>query len=835
MKSKSGYLAAAVVAAAVLIAGCSSNGSNGANGSNGSGVGVRISDLPAGGVCPFGGQMIEAGPDANGDGLPDTVTSTKYVCNEGDPASANKTVTANIDNVTVVPGSGSVTMAIDFTVKNGAGNEIVGLLAADVQDGTKAGHLAFSLAKLLPGTGGDANTWWPITSGATLTGFTNKGGGHYSYTTEAITTSGTITSAKYDGTLLTRVVLRVMPNDSQAQADAAKGWVAWDYSMGHLDTLNNGANASYDIKNGSTATKDVVRTASCLECHNAFGGKDSFHAGQGNVTAEACVTCHTDRAGTPAGDGELGRFAHKIHTAQIVDGRDYTAVTYPQDVRNCTKCHKNGTDSGNWKSKPTMASCGSCHFAVDFATGASHTGGIQTDNSGCAGCHTPDQVAGYHVPVTPADPNNIYLVPGSGNANTNAASLAAAGVLPAGADRITYVVKSVDAISDGAIAPNKRPAITFKFQRNGTDVVFDAPGAATDMMSGFVGSPSVYFAWAVPQDNVSTPADFNASASGYIKNIWNGTATGTGGGTIAGPDVDGYYTIKLTGVQVASNATMLTGGIGYTYSLTSTPPLTQVNVPGYPFDGATRAGGLTVPAPNVWKVATGYSGRRVVVDTDRCNLCHGMLGTAPTFHAGQRNDAPSCSFCHSPNYTVAGWSGNAGSFIHAIHGSSMRIVQFTWSPATYPGVPNNCEQCHVPGGYDYSGSMYTGSQTVGNMLLVTSAKGLYNSDPLLNSPYFTSSPYVVTDGVTNYGNGFAYNVATGATTQASPNTLVTSPVTAVCFSCHDSRVAVNHMTSNGGLIYATRSTALPPGVLAEQCLMCHGPGKVAAIKDVHSK
>ena len=31
--------------------------------------------------------------------------------------------------------------------------------------------------------------------------------------------------------------------------------------------------------------------------------------------------------------------------------------------------------------------------------------------------------------------------------------------------------------------------------------------------------------FAVPQDGIAAPADFNASASAYIRNIWNGTGT----------------------------------------------------------------------------------------------------------------------------------------------------------------------------------------------------------------------------------------------------------------------------------------------------------------------
>jgi hypothetical protein len=40
------------------------------------------------------------------------------------------------------------------------------------------------------------------------------------------------------------------------------------------------------------------------------------------------------------------------------------------------------------------------------------------------------------------------------------------------------------------------------------------------------------------------------------------------------------------------------------------------------------------------------------------------------------------------------------------------------------------------------------------------------------------------------------------------------------------------MESNGGSIYQPRSTAL---LKTETCLTCHGPGRVAAIADMHAK
>jgi OmcA/MtrC family decaheme c-type cytochrome len=97
---------------------------------------------------------------------------------------------------------------------------------------------------------------------------------------------------------------------------------------------------------------------------------------------------------------------------------------------------------------------------------------------------------------------------------------------------------------------------------------------------------------------------------------------------------------------------------------------------------------------------------------------------------------------------------------------------------------------------------------------------------------FSMSPYVVADNVKDYGAGFSFNAATGVTVEAASTTLVISPVTTACFACHDSNLAVSHMRVNGGSIYAPRSTALAN---TEQCLVCHGTGRVADIKVMHAK
>jgi OmcA/MtrC family decaheme c-type cytochrome len=251
-----------------------------------------------------------------------------------------------------------------------------------------------------------------------------------------------------------------------------------------------------------------------------------------------------------------------------------------------------------------------------------------------------------------------------------------------------------------------------------------------------------------------------------------------------------------------------------------------------------RIGGLIVVAEDVQKAATG-AGRRAIVEDKRCNACHEELGafTTESFHAGQRNDGTTCSWCHNPNRTSSGWSADSTSFIHGIHAASKREKPFTWHAATttesygnieYPGILSKCETCHLPGTYDFSAS--ASAAAADNRLYRYVATGTVVTGTSTALQQFSASPYV-TSG-TNYGSGFSFSAATGATVQAADTTLVSSPTAAVCFSCHDGSEALAHMRANGGSIYAPRAVGL---ATTEQCLVCHASGKIADIKAVHAK
>jgi hypothetical protein len=60
---------------------------------------------------------------------------------------------------------------------------------------------------------------------------------------------------------------------------------------------------------------------------------------------------------------------------------------------------------------------------------------------------------------------------------------------------------------------------------------------------------------------------------------------------------------------------------------------------------------------------------------------------------------------------------------------------------------------------------------------------------------------------------------------------VNSPIAGVCFACHDTSAAIAHFDLNGGSIYQARTAALNT---IETCIICHGPGKIADIKEVHA-
>jgi len=861
---------------------------------------------PGGAHCPFGGTKIETGLDANNNNTLDAAevnaAATSYVCNVA-PSGAISPSTGIV--VAVRPGGVSTSttdpITVRFTMKDDRGFplDVAGRYSQNTQiqprfalahftkdptTGVVSPLTVYTKSASTAAPAGQPTSFNPLTAGNGTLVENGLGAGDYTYTFPTTSIPNGPMAVAYDPAKLNET--HVVWIQASRQTDAV--------FTANANTFY-AANEPYYYVPAGTGTplvREVVSQAGCDGCHAKFKAESTasaaFHGG-GRVDAGMCNVCHNPgRTTNPSANS--ASFIHRIHngenvaTANLFHG---IAATYPRDVRDCSTCHANAAQGAQAQTNPSAIACKGCHDYVSFTNTpgieackvfgqldrgidgkpapCNHVAGPRADTT-CITCHGPGTsfaAETFHKPVTPPDPNNAWLVPVNlgGNANTNASFVAAGGYVPPGASVITYDLKSVTTVPDTVTPSIKRPQMVFKLKRDGTDVVFQTfnPSATppvTELMPGFVGSPSVYFAFAVPQDGIEKPSDFNASVNGYLKKIWDGSAIGANAGVLSGPDGSGYYTLKLTGVQIPSTATMLTGGIGYGYSLAATapasptPPLVQTNVEGYPWtpsglnDGKAQ-GGLSIPAPNVWKVVTTTPvtpGRRAIVDNANCKNCHGALGVAPTFHAGERNDGPTCSFCHNPNRTSSGWSAGSKYFIHAIHAGRKRITPFTWHAAAkgpgydeveFPGTLNACTTCHFPNTYDFTNT--TNLDAVPSMELTTVATGKYNIDPLANSTYYTISPYVTADNVMDYGLGFSYDAVTNQTREAAGTTLVLSPITSACSSCHDSSPAIDHMKANGGQFYSPRQTVLAPGAAKEQCLLCHGPGRVAAIGVVHQR
>ena len=97
--------------------------------------------------------------------------------------------------------------------------------------------------------------------------------------------------------------------------------------------------------------------------------------------------------------------------------------------------------------------------------------------------------------------------------------------LPAGAIKVTY-----DVCEREPSTPARNPVMVFRMLQNGArkdlnDFATAAINPATgqkEIWDNFMGAPSVYFVWSVPQDGIAKPQDFNASASRLLRTLWDG-------------------------------------------------------------------------------------------------------------------------------------------------------------------------------------------------------------------------------------------------------------------------------------------------------------------------
>ncbi|OYV49464.1 MAG: hypothetical protein B7X10_01875, partial [Burkholderiales bacterium 21-58-4] len=509
-------------------------------------------------------------------------------------------------------------------------------------------------------------------------------------------------------------------------------------------------NATFDFRpdgGAITTTRDIVQRGSCDGCH---AGKVIGHGDRRDP--KLCVTCHTDQTkygfvnvtegtntdGSPkltsvymrTTTGEAAftypRMIHKTHmgnelikTGYNLNGhcnspgqtgynptkavahqaQCFNLVGFPQDQRNCTKCHDGSAtksdgsvnlnqtkDGDNWKNVPSRLACGACHDGIDFATGlgitlanrdadvlakkpvgttqTGHVGGIQTSDANCSVCHAPGTTIGGDVEIA-----HRTTVPSLNNP-----------IVKAGLDTFQYKISGV------TINTSNQVVVKFQVLKNGTAVALP--------VTGYTGGPAFVVAYATAQDGIAAPSDWN---SGHDSASFADVSLGANGNSLSAPDVTNTYTAVIASSSLGRYSTV--------HSLVlpaDAKMVTALLAGGY----TQTSSGTTVPGIPAMMAATGNTpdgkanvARRVIFAKEKCESCHDRLGTSPSFHSGNYS-IPMCPACHTPNQGGnTGWSASFRVWVHGIHSAEKRTVPFTWqaiavdnnfSKVLYPGVLKKC-------------------------------------------------------------------------------------------------------------------------------------------------
>ena len=513
--------------------------------------------------------------------------------------------------------------------------------------------------------------------------FEDLGGGVYNYTFVKVL------PADYDGSLTHTVALYA------TRVVGSQTWVS---------------NATFNFvpDGGEVRTiRDIVSISSCNSCHDPL----ALHGGS-RRDVKVCITCHTTKIINPDTGEEVDQIdpdsgnnigfeimVHKIHRGEMLPSveagdpyfivgfndtvHDYSTVVFPQDIRNCTKCHNESLASQavDYMNDPTRAACGSCHDNVDFATATNHPT-VQLNDNNCSGCHIPSSGNDFDISVT-----------GSHTIPLRAKSLPG----------LNFDIVSVTSAETGltTVAPGEHALVVFSIRNDMGDVV--NPQDLSRLALTIAGPTTDY--------NIQ---DYQGTGEvPGVDNFLSESALASDG-----PDASGNFVYTFEGM-IPLNGTG-TYGVGIEGRKVETVGgenlilIEDVNEAGH---NVVSYFAVTDPVPIP---------RRTVVDNNTedqyCNSCHGEFSKDFSIHGNLRNNTQYCILCHNPSNDdiavrpVPDWTGsetptttsiNFRQMIHKIHtGENLAVKPYIiygrggsvhdYSDILFPGNTSDCSSCHVP-------------------------------------------------------------------------------------------------------------------------------------------
>ncbi len=763
-----------------------------------------------------------------------------------------------------------------------------------VKQGLTLSNMSFAIVKLVPGSNGDIDQWVSyVFRTETATPGVGPGGNPVLESARQATTdpkpAGQANQLVYnsDGyytyTFSTDITdpdktggVTFEPNRTHRIAIQ----LSYTNAAGETVRVNPYFDVTFDSSGKSVAVTDASKTrvmadvSSCNGCHERL----ALHGG-GRVDVQYCVMCHNPGT-TDANSGNvltMQTMVHKIHAGRLLYSQldaggeryviwgyrdskhDYSEVGFPQDLRNCTVCHDGANpktpQGGNWKTRPSKESCLTCHAngpASDFYTGhAAFTGAADPTtlpNSACADCHR----AGTAVSAERVHFNQVEEHAAKYRMNIESATYDAA------SRKVT--VKYF--LSDPTRNDAKYNLVTGECTGSGATV-------SCSNQTQF-GNLRFYVAYQNLVGQATTVTEFTAyNNGGSSANAFAYRGTNDG---------SNKYAIDI--VLPADTATAVAAGTARVVSIGQVKePELVAKTTAEPRPEVVPRTLVNVVVQNTYQdvaLSGALNPRRQVVSNEKCNVCHGALGTtsgsntlANAFHGGARNTVESCAMCHDPirSSSTVMTSGLAlqesyqfKRMIHGIHATTRRTFPFTHGNVVQG--PFSKDGTLTGGGFFLNDQRVTisgvstvvipaGTAVAAGETFVSIAEIV---DSAARSVGYTGAPI---EPALNYAAEVAYPdlgvncnachvnesfkrdqsqvgaVVSLRATGADPlGYSVISPRAATCTSCHDSSFAIGHVTSFGGSAFGTRTLG-QDRLVTETCVDCHAPGLFKGVDIVH--